>query len=81
MGKGALVSMSIVWSSTLRISLIVADVALHVRAVARGALVAEDHVVGRERRAVVELHALAQVEAPDRGRGLLPARWPAPARA
>ena len=34
---------------------------------------AEHHVVGGERRAVVELHALAQFEAPDRGRGLLPA--------
>jgi hypothetical protein len=50
----------------------VVDVALQVRAFAGGALEREHHVVGGERRAVVELHALAQLEAPDRGRGLLP---------
>jgi hypothetical protein len=41
-------------------------VALHVRALAGRALEREHHVVGRERRAVVEFHARAQVESPDR---------------
>jgi hypothetical protein len=50
----------------------VVDVALQVGAFAGGALEREDDVVGGERRAVVELHALAQLEAPDGGRGLLP---------
>ena len=48
------------------------DVAAHVAAGVGRALEAEDDVVGSERRAVVEFHALAQLEAPNRGRGLRP---------
>jgi len=49
------------------------DVHLHGALRLLDAAVGEDHVVGGERRAVVELHALAQVEAPLRRRDLLPA--------
>ncbi|MNV20434.1 hypothetical protein D3C71_1113320 [compost metagenome] len=52
----------------------VVGVALHVRAFHLGAPEAEHHVIGRERGAVVELHALAQLETPHGGRRLLPAR-------
>ena len=51
-----------------------AHVRLHVGAVALGALVAEDHVIGGERGAIMELDPLAQLETPDRRRRLLPAR-------
>jgi hypothetical protein len=51
----------------------VAQRGAHVGAVALGARKAEDHVVGGERRAVMEHHALAQLETPDVRRGLLPA--------
>jgi hypothetical protein len=54
-GKGRTVTMSIAWSLILLIFLILTDVALHVRAVSLGALIAEDHVVGGEGRAVMEL--------------------------
>ena len=51
----------------------VVGVALHVRAFDLGAGQAEHHVIGGEGSAVVELHALAQLKAPHRGRCLLPA--------
>ena len=51
----------------------VVRIALHVRAIARDARHGEQHVVGGEGRAVVELDVLAQIEAPQRGRHLLPA--------
>jgi hypothetical protein len=50
------------------------DVDLHGALRLQDAVVGEDHVVGRERRAVLELDALAQVEAVLGGRNLLPAR-------
>ena len=50
-----------------------AHIGFHVRAVALGALVAEDHIVSGERRAVMKGDAFAQLKAPHGGRGLLPA--------
>ena len=41
------------------------DEGLHVGAVGAGALPGEDHIVGREGRAVMELDVGAQLEAPD----------------
>lgn len=50
----------------------VVGVALHVGAFDLRALEAEHHVIGRERRAVMKLHALAQLKTPHGRRGLLP---------
>ena len=48
------------------------NLGLHVGAIGLGSLVGEDHIVGCEWRAVVELDVLPQVEAPYGRRGLLP---------